>query len=168
MPPKKIITNVERNRQRDRRPIRADWLRQRKPSLSQRYSLYGISVTGTIEILADRLMGYLLVEGDNPAQAQVADASDAGLISEGEDNSSNASVISAPADVHPIIRLMTPLVNIQPIIQIPVDEPRALIREKVQIEVKIAQTEPEIITSPPPISQLSPHHFHLVTTMLFV
>ncbi len=103
------------------------------------------------------------MRGDNPTQAQIDDASDTGSINAREDNSSNASVISASDDVHPIIRPMSPPVNIQPIVQMPVDELRALIKEEIQMQSQNRtehrstniQTEPEII-NPPPIGQLSP------------
>ena len=49
MPPKRAITNAERNKRRDRRLTREEWLVQRKPTLRQRCAIYGLSIVGRQE-----------------------------------------------------------------------------------------------------------------------
>ena len=59
MPPKNAVSQLERNRARDRRLTRDDWLRERKPTLRQRCALYGLSLAGKKAALTERLLEYL-------------------------------------------------------------------------------------------------------------
>lgn len=170
MPPKRAITNAERNKRRDRRLTREEWLVQRKPTLRQRCAIYGLSIVGKKEALADRLIEYLQVRGQDPEQT-LPPSSSHSSVSENEDIESNISAISATVYCQPessIQRPVIPPTSGQPIIQMPLDDLRALIREEVQLQNNSSSqlrstnfaAQPEI-NNPPPIFQLSPASFQL-------
>ncbi len=101
---------------------------------------------------------------NNPQQAQDNDAPNADSSNEQEDSGSNASVLSAPENVQPMARRISPpAVNSPPVIQLPLEDLRALVREEVQLQsqnntqlrLTSVHTEPEIV-NPPPFGHLSP------------
>ena len=138
MPPKNTVSQLERNRARDRRLTRDDWLRERKPTLRQRCALYGLSIVGKKAALTERLSEYLHgeiqrepdrreeIEADLlAAENQRENLPEDGAISASFGTS--ASLQSAPATRR------RPAPNPAPpsrIVQVPLEELRAIIGRK--------------------------------------
>ena len=167
MPPKKAVSALARNKNRDGRLTREDWLRERKPTLRQRCALYGLSIIGKKDILIDRLTAYL--QGENQPSNYSSIASDAG-----SDNNSDVNepgnppesfIITNPAS--PVQEPVTPAITTnQPVFEMPMEQLRILIREEVRLQQTLHrpstfETQPTGQSSAPrPVGQLSPASCH--------
>ena len=183
MPPKNAVSQLERNRVRDRRLTRDDWLRERKPTLRQRCALYGLSIVGKKADLTERLLEYLHGEMQrDPAQREEIEA-DLLAAEEQRENLpqdeaiSASSAASASLQSAPAIRRRPAPDQAPPnrIVQVPLDKLRAIIREEVQLQqgnqpssnpnqpplIPVLDPLPQNATNAPQTTLLSPTHAQL-------
>ena len=154
MPPKNTVSQLERNRARDRRLTR-DY-RERKPTLRQRCALYGLSIVGKKAALTERLLEYL--HGEIQREPDRREEIEADLLADENqrENLPEDGAISASSGTSTSLQSAPatrrrPAPNPAPssrIVQVPLEELRAIIREEVQLQ---QEHQPSSIPNQPPL-----------------